>query len=120
MPRKKSKFDILGEAEGILYESGKPEWWDVEDWQALPVEARALHCRCEELVEKLPDKFHEAVRKEEWRQALLIYMAHNRKPWLPLCELNFDTMERYWEKDIISKFIAAAKEWIKEAEELLA
>ena len=116
----KERYDILSEAEAVVLEAGKPEWWSVEDWNELPLEARALWCRCEELPDQLIERFGEAVRKEEWRQALLLYMSHNRRPWLPIEHLDEATHDFSFDQGEIAEFIARAKDWIAEAEGLLA
>lgn len=115
----KREYDILSEAEGVVLEAGKPEWWSVDDWNELPIEARSLWCRCEELDDQLPERFQEATRKEEWKQALFLYMAHIRRPWLPRKNLDVDTMEHSWEDGEPAEFIARAREWIGEVEGLL-
>lgn len=111
--------DILSEVNETAEQYGRPEWLDAGEWRELGTEVHTLYFRCEELNDQLPERFHEAVGKEEWRRALLIHMTYCHRPWLPLKELDLETFESNWKEGEVAEFIAKAKEWISEVEELL-
>lgn len=119
-------YDVLAQAEEIVpgsedpsLETGKPDWYLLYWWNELPIEGRSLWCQCEDLEERLPSQFHEAVDREDWKRALLLYMAHHQRPWLPYKELDVDTLESNWEQGQPRQFITEARKWITEVEMLL-
>lgn len=118
VPQLLAPGDVLAEAERIVQGSEDPSL-EVDDWHELPIEARSLWRRCEDLGERLPSQFHEAVDREDWKRALLLYMAHRQRPWLPQKHLDVATMACDWEEGQPGQFITEAREWITEVEGLL-
>ncbi len=114
------KYDILSEIEEVSEQHGRPEWIDADDWREMGNEVHSLYFKIEELSKQLPDRFHEAVRNEEWKLGLFIYRAHLDRPLPPLKQINLETHERDWDWNELSQYVAEAKRWIPEAEKLLS
>jgi len=115
----KKQYGVISEAEKIALQAVKPAWCSKRDWNKLPVEARILYFNCEELPDKLIQRFREEVEQQHWREALLLYMITNQKPRLPLNTLPLYTMKHTWDQDKIRLYIAEAEEWLEKSKWLL-
>jgi len=114
-------YNVLDEAEQIAGQFAplKPENILVTDadWDCASEETKGLLIRVERLEQPLETAYHEAVRQEFWKRALLLYQALMGKP-----RLSSITPLLYDERECIKReteFIAEAREWLLEANELL-
>lgn len=115
----RKKYDVIAEAEKIALQAVKPTWCSRRDWNKLPSEARILYFNCEDLPDQLIQRFREEVEQQHWREALLLYMAANQKPWLPYNSLDPGTLKHTWNQDKIRLYITEAEEWLENSKGLL-
>jgi len=116
----KTEYDILSDTERILkrHKIPKPKSLPRQSWNELSYETKYLWNRIELLEKLVYEAYLEALEHEDWKRALELVLTSIGKPMLPsvsrvlYCE---DVCRRNE-----AEFIAKAKEWIAEAEELLA
>jgi len=112
-------FSILDEVAQIANERDpdKPDGATYGYWAVASQEVRELSKGIEPLVSRLEDAYSEAVRERNWEQALLLYQRLVFPPGLWTGRGIYD--ERVCNQREV-EFITRAKEWIAEAEKLLA
>lgn len=116
-----SNYDVLRQASQIARRHAlkKPEGINVTstDWSEASSETRSLLIQVNQLEKPLEDAYLEAVESENWRRALFLYQKLIAPPFLFSlsrvlhCEKECQRHE--------AQYVARAKEWIVEAEELL-
>lgn len=114
-------YDVMRQASQIArrYALKKPEDINVTntDWSMASPETKSLLIQVRELEKPLEDTYWQAVESENWRRALFLYQRCIHMPLLFSLSRVIHTEKECQQHE--AEYIAQAKEWIAEAEELL-
>lgn len=115
-------MDIIKEAEKIAnrYELKRPKEINITeaDWRVASEETRDLLLQINPLEKPLDSAYWEAVDRENWLRALLIYQRLTHTPYLfSINPILHDSQER-GERE--KEFIAQAREWLIDVRGLLS
>ena len=111
--------DVLDQVRVIADEYGFECPDDISEgsWRVAKFETKYIYSDVKRLQKPLEETYFEAVRQRNWERALLAYQSLVGIPSLSIDPLLYSEREC---QENEAEFIARAKEWIAEVEELLA